>query len=169
MLDPSTVNDSSLSSAGLFGTGLRTDGTSRMRGNINMNTNLKKYLVDPTVASDAATKDYVDMKYYTPIGFTGIITTVTAISGNVICTSNITNSIICLQVLLYTAYGTENANSQLFLIYPSPFKQVVQCNSDLNINIVLVLPPFSAGQRTIAYEFKSPTLTYYSYKVLFFV
>ena len=140
-----------------------------MTGNLNMNSNSIFNLTNPIVPSAAATKSYVDMKYYTTLGYTGVITTLTAISGNVTCTSDIPNSILCLQVILYTAYGSANANSQLFLIYPSPFKQVVQCNSDLNINVVLVLSPFSADQRTISYEFKNPILTYYSYNVLFFV
>ena len=44
----------------LLVTGLKTDGTSQMRGNIDMNTNQINNLVNPTVPSDGATKGYTD-------------------------------------------------------------------------------------------------------------
>ena len=59
-LDPSLDNDLSLSSSGLLGSGLKTDGTSQMTGNLNMNSNKITNLLTPTIRTDAATKGYVD-------------------------------------------------------------------------------------------------------------
>jgi len=59
-LDPRMDNDLMLTSEGILGIGLKTDGTSEMTANINMNSNQINNLSRPTLATDCSTKGYVD-------------------------------------------------------------------------------------------------------------
>ena len=60
MLDPSSNNDLTISSNGILGSGLRTDGTSQMTGNLNMGNHKIINASTPTISTDVATKGYVD-------------------------------------------------------------------------------------------------------------
>jgi len=139
-----------------------------------MNSNKTNNLAEPAVTSDATTKGYVDMKYYTLLGitrFAGSSILIPGITSTVVaCNFPVPNQIICVQIVLFTLDQTiASGNSQLFFISPSIYKQFIQSNSSANSVSNFTISLFSVSSTSITITTSVSTLYYAGYSLSFYV